>query len=74
MSVSLTASIQPHEIPKSMRDHLSDIARRVALAAAVEGNGHDLMLRVYLAGMYHGALAGSAPRPSAPVSYDEEGK
>ncbi len=58
--VTLAASIQPHEIPRAMRDHLDDIVRRVVLAATVEGLGHDLMLRVYLAGMYHGALAGSA--------------
>lgn len=57
--VSVTAPIQPHEIPRSMREHLDDIVRRVVMASTVQGQGRDLMLRVYLAGMYHGARASS---------------
>lgn len=64
--VSLTASVEPHELAKPMRDHLDDIVRRVTAAAVVEGQGHDLLLRVYLAGMYHGALATPKPTQEQP--------
>jgi hypothetical protein len=33
---------------------MEDIVRRVVMRDVVEGVGQDLLLRVYMAGMYHG--------------------
>jgi len=59
--VRLTAPIHPGELPRAMERGLADIAARVSARAVVEGRGHDLLLRIYMAGLYHGAeLAGRA--------------
>lgn len=57
--MTLSCPIQPHQIDKLMRGGLEGICQRVAVRAALDGAGSDLLLRVYLAGIYHGAgLAG----------------
>lgn len=55
MSVSLASPIQPHELDKRMRRGLEDLADRVAERAIYDNGGRDLLLRVYLAGLYHGS-------------------
>ena len=60
---TLTCPIQPHELDPKMRDGFSDLVRRVTAKAAIEGRGRDLLLRVYLAGLYHGAELVPSPQP-----------
>ncbi len=52
--ISLTCPIQPHELDKRLDFGLRDIARRVTTKAVLEGRGADILLRIYMAGMYHG--------------------
>lgn len=54
---SLTCSVKPHELDARLRRGLEDICRRVAAKSAVEGRGADLLLRIYMAGFYHGEIA-----------------
>ncbi len=55
---ALCCPIEPHELTKDMRRGMDSIVQRVAAASAVSGSGVDLLLRIYLAGVYHGqALA-----------------
>jgi hypothetical protein len=57
--IDLVCPVQPHELDKKMRFRFEDLTRRVALKSAHEGRGNDLLLRVYLAGLYHGATLGA---------------
>lgn len=47
------APIQPHEMTDEQRKGMDRIVRRVAANSVMQGRGQDLLLRVYLAGMYH---------------------
>ncbi|HYF56842.1 MAG TPA: hypothetical protein VEA41_21515 [Salinarimonas sp.] len=51
---ALASPVEPHELPPAVTRSLADIVRRVTCAETVAGNGSDLLLRVYLAGFYHG--------------------
>jgi hypothetical protein len=57
-----------------MERGLQDIVRRVAAASAAAGSGRDLLLRIYLAGVYHGVRLGSSvsPSPSPPASRETD--
>lgn len=57
MSVSVACPIEPHMLDKKMRRGFEDMVERVVMANVVAGDGKDLMLRVYLSGLYHGAEA-----------------
>jgi hypothetical protein len=37
-----------------MRHSMTGLASRVAARSVIEGRGQDLLLRVYMAGLYHG--------------------
>lgn len=52
---SIIAPVKPHELTKQQRERFSDLVRRVTVAAAVDGRGADLLIRVYMAGLYHGS-------------------
>ena len=56
----MTAVFPPVNLGKIPRAQLNEFRRvvdKVVCAAAVDGVGADIMLRVYLAGLYHGTLA-----------------
>lgn len=55
MSTSVTAPIELHELDKPFRRGLEDLVERVTMKAVIDGDGRDLLLRVYLAGLYHGS-------------------
>jgi len=57
VSVSVACPIEPHMLDKKMRRGFEDMVERVVMANVVAGDGKDLMLRVYLSGLYHGAEA-----------------
>lgn len=57
---TLTCPVQPHEMDKAMRKGFEDMVRRVVLLESVEGYGHDLLLRIFLAGFHLGATAQQA--------------
>lgn len=52
--VGIVCPIEPHELERAHRRGMDNIVRRVLAASVVKGQGADLFLRVYLAGMYHG--------------------
>lgn len=52
--IDLLCPIKPHELDKQMRFGFNDLVQRVTTAAVLEGVGQDLLLRVYLAGLFHG--------------------
>jgi hypothetical protein len=52
--IPLVCPIEPYELDKQMRFGMSDLASRVAASCAAHGIGKDLLLRVYMAGIYHG--------------------
>lgn len=56
--VSLTAPIEPHQLDRKMRHGMNDLVARIAAQAAVQGRGHELLLRIYMAGLYHGMTLG----------------
>lgn len=58
-NISIICPIPPMSMDRKMRNGFEDICRRVAKAAVLEGRGTDLLLRVYLAGLYHGAMLGA---------------
>lgn len=39
---------------KSLRFGLEDIVHRITMAAVLNGDGRDLLLRIYCAGVFHG--------------------
>lgn len=45
------------KIPKAQKDEFRRVVNKVVCAATADGMGADLMLRVYMAGLYHGTLA-----------------
>ena len=59
--IPLCCPIEPHALPKQMRAGLDGIVHRVAASSAAKGNGRDLLLRIYLAGIHHGVELGSRP-------------
>lgn len=64
--ISVGAPIQPHELPKPMRQGIEHIVEKVVARAAIEGAGQNLLLRVYLAGIYHGSALSRIPAESRP--------
>lgn len=58
--IDLLCPIEPHEIDKKQRFLWNDLLRRVTAKACVQGRGQDLLLYIYLAGLYHGAKAQAA--------------
>ena len=59
---ALTSPIAPHELPKADREQMHDLVQRVSARAVIEGAGHDLLLRIYMAGFHHGvAVLGATP-------------
>lgn len=56
--IGLVSPVEPYELDKRMRQGMEDICRRVATKSAVQGRGADLLLRVYMAGFYHGVKTG----------------
>ncbi len=45
------------ELPPKQLNQFRTVVEKVVCAATVDGAGRDLILRVYLAGLYHGTLA-----------------
>jgi hypothetical protein len=51
-------------LPKLMNRGMRDICKRVVSAAVVRHSGDDLLLHIYMAGVYHGAeMAAKLPAP-----------
>lgn len=67
----LVCPIEPHEMDKALRFGMEDIVRRVVVATTMQGVGRDLLLRVYLAGMYHGVEMSKRPSPLPPAGTGE---
>ena len=44
-------------IPSAQLNQFRSVVDKVVCAATIDGLGRDLLLRVYLAGLYHGTLA-----------------
>jgi hypothetical protein len=44
-------------IPRDQLNTFRHVVNKVVCAATIDGMGADIMLRVYLAGLYHGTLA-----------------
>jgi len=55
VSVSIACPIEPYMLDKRMRRGLEQMVDRVVAANVLQDGGHDLLLRVYLSGLYHGA-------------------
>ena len=51
------------EIDKATLDGMREVVRKVVCRATYEGVGYDLLLRVYLAGLYHGSQAQKDRQP-----------
>lgn len=52
--IDLLCPVKPYELDKQMRFGFNDLVQRVTTAAVLHNEGRDLMLYVYLAGLYHG--------------------
>lgn len=50
---SVLSPVMPHELDKATRKGLQDMVDKVTQAAVHQGQGQDLLLRVYMAGMHH---------------------
>ena len=57
--IAIVSPIEPHHLDKKQRFHFEDLVRRVSLKSVHQGLGRDLLLRVYLAGLYHGIKVGA---------------
>lgn len=51
-----------HDVDKKTLAGIKAIVEKVIFCASIEARGRDLMIQVYLAGMYHGAAAQSGWR------------
>jgi hypothetical protein len=56
----LLAPVRPHEIPAKTRKGLEDLVERITGAAVLHNRGKDMLLLIYLAGMYHGVELSAA--------------
>jgi hypothetical protein len=56
--VSLACPVEPYELDKKMRSGMAHLAARVVASCAAHGLGDELLLRVYMAGIYHGVELG----------------
>jgi hypothetical protein len=63
--VTLVCPIEPYEMPKPLRRGFDELVGRVVASAAAHGLGNDLLLRVYLAGFYHGVELSKRGEPVA---------
>ncbi len=69
--IGLVSPVEPHELDRRIRHGVEDICRRVAAKSAVQGRGSDLLLRIYMAGFYHGAETGAEyVRRQEPIEHD----
>lgn len=57
--ITIISPIEPHHLDKKQRFHFEDLCQRVTTASVIQGRGRDLLLRVYLAGLYHGIEVGA---------------
>lgn len=46
--------VQPYALPRDMRRQIGRIVADIVERAAIQGGGHELFVRVYTAGLYHG--------------------
>lgn len=53
-STPILSPVKPHELTKQESSVMREILRRVIVAATIDGRGDDLMLRVYMTGIFHG--------------------
>jgi hypothetical protein len=58
--------IELHQLPKAQVNEFRRLTDKIVCAATVHGNGQDLILRVYLAGLYHGTLAANGWKEPTP--------
>ena len=68
--IALVCPIEPYELDKRMRFGMGDLASRVAASCAAHGLGKDLLLRIYMAGIYHGVELGK--RTAQPQSRGQQ--
>lgn len=61
----VTPPISLGAIPPAQLNEFRRVVNKVVCAATVDGMGADLMLRVYMAGLYHGTLAANGWTPPA---------
>ena len=54
-TLKVTPPIKLHEVNKKQLAAMQEIVDKVVCRSVVEGLGKDLLLRVYLAGLYHGS-------------------
>lgn len=57
MTIPVSAPVSLGPIPPAQLAKFRLVVNKVVCAATVDGMGADLMLRVYLAGLYHGTVA-----------------
>ena len=61
MDIFLVPELQPHELERSQLRGIENIVQRVAAQSAALGHGADLLLRIYMAGIYHGQALAQEP-------------
>lgn len=62
----IVCPVEPYQMDKDMRRGMEDMLSRVVRVEAERGIGHDLMLRVFLAGIHIGhAVTQRRGSPSA---------
>ena len=54
------------KVSKAQKDEFRRVVNKVVCAATANGMGADLMLRVYMAGLYHGTLAANGWKEPSP--------
>ena len=54
--IPLDAPLEPKELDAKALYDLQRIVRRVSAKAVFKGHGEDLLMRVYLSGLYHGMM------------------
>jgi hypothetical protein len=70
--VSLSCPVAPHDMSKALRFGMEQLCQRVVASAAGHGVGRDLILRVYLAGIYHGVELSKRDSNSGPTGRRRE--
>jgi len=55
-NISVSAPLQPHELDKKELIRLQQVVKKVSSKAVIQGRGEDLLMRVYLSGLYHGMM------------------
>lgn len=62
MTVSVTPPISLGSLPPTQVAQFRAVVDKVVCASVVDGMGKDLLLRVYMAGLYHGTCAANGWR------------